>query len=158
MAIKAKKVQPAKTKAIEEAKQILGEYKSYIFVDYRGLTVEQITKLRDNLREKDATLKLVVDLEEDNDSSHSGQAITFKIADTQSINATTLDAEHDNVEYNNSGEPVAKTNIAGSITISSIKINTSSASLKNTLNKEAEFVRGQTTTKTIFDGTYTAKK
>ncbi len=58
MAIKAKKVQPAKTKAIEEAKQILGEYKSYIFVDYRGLTVEQITKLRDNLREKDATLKV----------------------------------------------------------------------------------------------------
>ena len=58
MAIRAKKVQPAKTAAIEEAKQILSEYKSYIFVDYRGLTVEQITKLRDNLRKTDSQLKV----------------------------------------------------------------------------------------------------
>ena len=58
MAVIAKKLQPAKTAAIEEAKKILGEYSDYIFVDYRGLTVEQITKLRDKLREKDATLKV----------------------------------------------------------------------------------------------------
>ena len=58
MAVIAKKIQPAKTAAIEEAKKILGEYSDYIFVDYRGLTVEQITKLRDKLREKDATLKV----------------------------------------------------------------------------------------------------
>ena len=58
MAVIAKKLQPAKTAAIEETKKILGEYSDYIFVDYRGLTVEQITKLRDKLREKDATLKV----------------------------------------------------------------------------------------------------
>lgn len=58
MAIRAKKLQPAKTAAIEETKQILGEYKNYIFVDYRGLTVEQITRLRDKLREQDAQLKV----------------------------------------------------------------------------------------------------
>ena len=58
MAVIAKKLQPAKTAAIEDAKKILGEYSDYIFVDYRGLTVEQITKLRDKLREKDATLKV----------------------------------------------------------------------------------------------------
>jgi len=58
MAIRAKKIQPAKTAAIEEAKKTLGEFSNYIFVDYRGLTVEQITKLRDQLREKNAVLKV----------------------------------------------------------------------------------------------------
>ena len=51
MAIKAKKVQPAKTAAIEEAKKVLSEYNDFIFADFRGLTVEQITTLRGKLRE-----------------------------------------------------------------------------------------------------------
>ena len=58
MAILAKKVQPAKTAAIEETKKVLSEYSNFVFVDYRGLTVEQITKLRSNLREHDAQLKV----------------------------------------------------------------------------------------------------
>ena len=58
MAIRAKKLQPAKTAAIEEAKKVLAEYPNYVFVDYRGLTVEQITKLRAGLREKNAQLKV----------------------------------------------------------------------------------------------------
>lgn len=58
MAIKAAKLQPAKTAAIEEAKKVLGDYSNYIFVDYRGLTVEQITKLRAGLREKNSQLKV----------------------------------------------------------------------------------------------------
>ena len=58
MAIKAKKLQPAKTVAIEEAKKVLGEYSNFVFVDYRGLTVEQITKLRHSLREKNSQLKV----------------------------------------------------------------------------------------------------
>lgn len=58
MAIKAKKIQPAKTAAIEEAKKVLGDYTNYVFIDYRGLTVEQITKLRHNLREHNANLKV----------------------------------------------------------------------------------------------------
>ena len=53
------KTQPAKKAAIEEAKKILSEYKEFIFVEYRGLTVEQITKLRKSLREKDATIKVI---------------------------------------------------------------------------------------------------
>ena len=40
MAVRAKKLQPAKQAAIEEAKKILGEYEDFIFVDYRGLTVD----------------------------------------------------------------------------------------------------------------------
>ncbi|MBQ5383155.1 MAG: 50S ribosomal protein L10 [Treponema sp.] len=58
MAVRAKKLQPAKQAAIEEAKKILGEYEDFIFVDYRGLTVEQITNLRTKLREKNASLKV----------------------------------------------------------------------------------------------------
>ena len=58
MAIYAKAPQPAKTAAIEETKKILSEYSNFVFVDYRGLTVEQITKLRDGLREKNSQLKV----------------------------------------------------------------------------------------------------
>ena len=59
MAVRAKKIQPAKTAAIEEAKKIFADYSDFIFADYRGLTVEQITALRDKLREKNAVLKVV---------------------------------------------------------------------------------------------------
>ncbi len=59
MAIMAKKLQPAKTAAIEEAKKSFSDYNDFIFADYRGLTVEQITTLRDKLREKEAVLKVV---------------------------------------------------------------------------------------------------
>ena len=59
MAIRAKKVQPAKTEAIESAKKVFEGYNDFIFTEYRGLTVEQISKLRDKLREKNAQLKVV---------------------------------------------------------------------------------------------------
>ncbi len=59
MAIRSKKIQPAKAEAIENAKKIFAEYNDFIFADYRGLTVEQITVLRDKLREKNAVLKVV---------------------------------------------------------------------------------------------------
>ena len=59
MAVKAKKVQPAKTAAIEEAKKTFADYNDFIFADYRGMTVEQITQLRRKLREQSAVLKVV---------------------------------------------------------------------------------------------------
>ena len=59
MAVKAKKIQPAKAEAIENAKKTFADYNDFIFADYRGLTVEQITALRTKLREKDAILKVV---------------------------------------------------------------------------------------------------
>lgn len=58
MAIKATKIQPAKTEAIEAAKKTLGEYNDFIFTDYRGLTVEQITTLRRKLRENNSAIKV----------------------------------------------------------------------------------------------------
>ena len=59
MAIRAKKIQSAKTEAIESAKKTLSEYNDFIFADYRGLTVAQITELRGKLREKNAVLKVM---------------------------------------------------------------------------------------------------
>jgi large subunit ribosomal protein L10 len=59
MAIIAKKIQDSKTEAIGELKGIFENAKDYIFTDYRGLTVEQITTLRRQLRVKDVEYKVV---------------------------------------------------------------------------------------------------
>lgn len=59
MAIVAKKIQDSKTRAIGELKEALGVSKDFIFTDYRGLTVEQISVLRRQLRAKEVHYKVV---------------------------------------------------------------------------------------------------
>jgi len=59
MAIIAKKIQESKTKAIGELKESFSAAKDFIFTEYRGLTVEQITNLRKQLRAKDVKYKVV---------------------------------------------------------------------------------------------------
>ncbi|MDR1588328.1 MAG: 50S ribosomal protein L10 [Treponema sp.] len=59
MAIVAKKIQDSKVKAIEELKESFGRSKDFIFTDYRGLTVEQITALRKQLRAREFQYKVV---------------------------------------------------------------------------------------------------
>ena len=59
MAIVAKKIQDAKVQSIDALKDSFGKAPDYIFADYRGLTVEQITNLRKQLRAKDAQFKVV---------------------------------------------------------------------------------------------------
>ncbi|MCL2411280.1 MAG: 50S ribosomal protein L10 [Treponema sp.] len=59
MAIIAKKIQDNKVKAIGELKESLGAAQDYIFTDYRGLTVEQITALRKQLRAKNVHYTVV---------------------------------------------------------------------------------------------------
>ena len=59
MAIVAKKIQESKTTAIGELKESFGTGNDFIFTDYRGLTVEQITALRKNLRAKEVGYKVV---------------------------------------------------------------------------------------------------
>ncbi|MDR2700850.1 MAG: 50S ribosomal protein L10 [Spirochaetaceae bacterium] len=63
MAIVAKKEQESKIKAIGELKDIFSPAQEsapdFIFADYRGLTVEQITALRKQLRGKEASFKVV---------------------------------------------------------------------------------------------------
>ena len=59
MAIIGKKIQESKTRAIAELKETFGTSNDFIFTDYRGLTVEQITSLRKNLRAKEVEYKVV---------------------------------------------------------------------------------------------------
>jgi large subunit ribosomal protein L10 len=59
MAIVAKKVQEAKTASITALKESFAKADDFIFTEYRGLTVEQITKLRAQLRGKAATYKVI---------------------------------------------------------------------------------------------------
>ncbi|MDR1108725.1 MAG: 50S ribosomal protein L10 [Spirochaetaceae bacterium] len=59
MAIVAKKIQDVKVSSINELKETFGKTRDFIFTDYRGLTVEQITTLRKLLRAKEVTYKVV---------------------------------------------------------------------------------------------------
>lgn len=59
MAVKAKKMQAKKTTAIEDIRKRFESASDYIFTEYRGLTVEQITALRRQLREKGCSYKVV---------------------------------------------------------------------------------------------------
>ena len=59
MAIVAKKIQDAKVKSINEVKEAFSVSEDFIFTDYRGLTVEQITNLRKQLRAKGAVYKVI---------------------------------------------------------------------------------------------------
>jgi large subunit ribosomal protein L10 len=53
------KVQQSKVDAIEALKSEFEQVSDYIFTDYRGLTVEQISDLRAKLREHNASYKVV---------------------------------------------------------------------------------------------------
>ncbi|MGM0431451.1 MAG: 50S ribosomal protein L10 [Spirochaetota bacterium] len=53
------KVQQSKIDAVDALKAEFKDAKDYIFTNYRGLSVEQITDLRKKLREHDATYKVV---------------------------------------------------------------------------------------------------
>lgn len=55
----AKKIQPAKVKEINELKERFSSGKDYVFTNYRGLTVQQISDLRSRLRPLGADFKVV---------------------------------------------------------------------------------------------------
>jgi large subunit ribosomal protein L10 len=59
MALRAKKIQPSKAEAIEAIEAKIQNSQDYIFTDYRGLTVEQITTLRGQLRAKNAEYHVI---------------------------------------------------------------------------------------------------
>ncbi|AEV29902.1 ribosomal protein L10 [Sphaerochaeta pleomorpha str. Grapes] len=52
-------ITPAKEEAVKALKDEFTQYSGYIFTDYRGMTVEQITTLRRNLLKKDAAYRVV---------------------------------------------------------------------------------------------------
>ncbi|HZJ87765.1 MAG TPA: 50S ribosomal protein L10 [Sphaerochaeta sp.] len=53
------RITPAKEEAIKALKDEFAEYDGFIFADYRGMTVQQITTLRRSLLKKDATFRVV---------------------------------------------------------------------------------------------------
>ncbi|MCX7027967.1 MAG: 50S ribosomal protein L10 [Spirochaetes bacterium] len=59
MAMRALKIQSSKAQAIEALKVMIGGASDFVFTEYRGLTVEQISTLRKRLREKGAELHVV---------------------------------------------------------------------------------------------------
>jgi len=59
VAIVSKRIQDYKTKSINEMKEAFSASKDFIFTEYRGLTVEQITELRRQLKGKGARYKVV---------------------------------------------------------------------------------------------------
>ena len=59
MAMRATKIQTVKADALVELKNKIGAAKDFIFTEYRGLTVEQISALRKQLRAKNADFHVV---------------------------------------------------------------------------------------------------
>ena len=53
------RVTDQKVAAVDEVKEMFSGAKDYVFTDFRGLSVEQITNLRTNLREKQADFRVV---------------------------------------------------------------------------------------------------
>ncbi len=53
------RVTPAKEDAVKALKEEFGQYNGYIFTDYRGMTVAQITELRNTLRKNDAQYRVI---------------------------------------------------------------------------------------------------
>jgi len=59
MAMRATKIQSAKADSLADLRKKIGDSKDFIFAEYRGLTVEQISALRKQLRAKNATFHVV---------------------------------------------------------------------------------------------------
>jgi large subunit ribosomal protein L10 len=59
MAMRATKIQSIKAEGIGDLKNMIGDAKDFIFTEYRGLTVEQISALRRQLRDKNAEFHVI---------------------------------------------------------------------------------------------------
>ena len=53
------RINDAKRASVEDLKNVFQQYDGYIFTDYRGLTVEQITQLRHQLRPLGSAFRVV---------------------------------------------------------------------------------------------------
>ena len=59
MSEKTQKIQPYKTEGIKKIKDMIENSRDVIFTDFRGLSVAQITELRQSLRQKEAEYRVV---------------------------------------------------------------------------------------------------
>ena len=98
--------------------------------------------------EKSGKIQFTVDIVDDETA-----AGTFQV--TPAFGSAQLSgAKYDNVskQYVNGGD------VAGSISFSKVTIQPAKAALENNLTKDVEFLKDETSRKTVFEGTYTAKK
>ena len=105
--------------------------------------------------EKSGKVEVRVDVKSDTEGNiefdGSLNSASFVTQNAQGQDVSTL-------KYDESGEDVSADQIAGSLSISSIKIQAAKANLTNKTTTKAELVIGDNNRKTIFDGTYEAKK
>ncbi len=59
MGEKTQKINQLKKDRVSEIREIISRAKDVIFTDYRGLTVTQLTELREKLREEDSSFKVI---------------------------------------------------------------------------------------------------
>ena len=97
--------------------------------------------------EKNASVRFQADLADD--AAH-GTTIAF-------TPSTFGRNQFANAKYDESREPVGS-NVIGSITLSSIKVQAAKGSLTRNNSRDVEFVNGQTADRVVFEGTYTAQK
>jgi hypothetical protein len=94
-----------------------------------------------------ATIQFKMDVEDNDNASGSIKFTSFNKA---SFNGAKYDNSRDYVTY--------EKDVAGTISFSEVTIQSARATLKNTLSDDVEFLKGESNTGLVFDGTYTAKK
>ena len=107
--------------------------------------------------DEDSNIKFLADV-----TKYATPTTTISIAGTTSFGKTLLlagdTAANANVgSYDEANKPIIDSDFIGSIDLNPIKVQTPRWTLENTLTKTVEFVQGKSDTKTIFEGTYTAK-
>jgi len=76
----------------------------------------------------------------------------------QKVSFSTLNADaFSSLAYDEVRNSDAKSQIAGFVTLYNLTVQPAKSALKNNLSKEVEFIKSETTSKVVFDGTYTAK-
>jgi len=98
--------------------------------------------------DEDSDIELVVHLDTD---AQSGVSFNVSLNDNGVINGATFGAKYD---VKNGGE----INSLGSISISSVKVQSAKSSLVNNQTKKVEFKTKESDSKVVFEGTYTTKK
>ena len=115
--------------------------------------------------EKSGKVEIRVDVK----SEVAGNPVEWNIEFAGSLNSKSFvanwtadedleDIDNALLKYDESGKKVAYTEIAGSLSISNIKVQAAKASLENKNTKEVELILNENNRKTIFEGTYEAKK
>ena len=102
--------------------------------------------------EKAWKVQILIDIDDD-----ATPASTITFSAPTSINKNII--ANGTARYADAKSTVLPTEVVGSISFATkVTVQASRASLENTLSKDVQFVMNETSKKTVFDGTYTAKK